>query len=113
MKSEAMSSVHEVLERLGIADTNSGACWGEWIEKPSGGELVSVSPCDGAPIGAVRMAGAEDYEQVMRRASDAFLNWRLVPAPKRGEIVRQIGDELRSHRTASGGSAEVRRPAAD
>ncbi len=98
MQPEAAIGVHEVLERLGIEEVNSGAGWGEWIEKPTGGELVSTSPCDGSAIARIRMAGADDYEQVMRRAADAFLKWRLCPAPKRGEIVRDIGEELRRHK---------------
>jgi aldehyde dehydrogenase (NAD+) len=92
------SRSREVLDRLGIEEINSGAGWGEWVTKPSGGELVSISPIDGAEIARVRMAGADDYEEVMRRAAAAFLKWRLLPAPKRGEIVREIGDELRRHK---------------
>src|ERR1700690_1392480 len=102
MQSETASGVAEVLERLGIEEINSGAGWGEWIEKPSGGELVSTSPGDGSAIAKVRMAGADDYEQVMRHTCDAFLQWRLCPAPQRGEIVREIGDELRRHKDALG-----------
>ncbi len=96
------TTVSEVLERLGIEEVNSGAGWGEWIAQPSGGELTSTSPCDGSPIARIRMAGANDYEQVMRHASEAFLKWRLLPAPKRGEIVREIGDELRRNKDSLG-----------
>jgi aldehyde dehydrogenase (NAD+) len=86
------------LDRLGIEAVNSGAGWGEWVEHPSGGELVSISPVDGSGIARVRMAGAADYDEVMRHAQDSFLKWRLFPAPKRGEIVREIGNELRRHK---------------
>jgi aldehyde dehydrogenase (NAD+) len=86
---------HEVLERLGIELANSGACWGEWISNPTGGELGSINPVDGSEIARIQMAGPEDYEEVLKRASDAFLEWRLLPAPKRGELVREIGNELR------------------
>ncbi len=85
-----------ILDRLGIEEINSGA--GEWIARPSGGELASVSPADGAPIARVRMAGAQDYEVVMAGAAATFLKWRLCPAPKRGEIVREIGNELRRYK---------------
>jgi len=84
-----------VLERLGVGPVNSGACGGEWISEPGGGELVSLSPTDGTAIARVRMASAEDYEAVMRRAVEVFPAWRDCPAPKRGLIVREIGDELR------------------
>ncbi len=88
-------AVRGVLERLGIQPVNPGACWGEWIPRPSGGELVSVSPNDGEEIARVAMAGPEDYEEVMRHAVEAFGRWRMVPAPRRGQVVREIGDELR------------------
>ena len=88
----------KLLERLGIQEVNSGAGWGEWIDNPRGGELVSINPSDGSAIATVRMAGPEDYEEVMGQACAAFPRWRACPAPKRGEIVRQIGDELRQHK---------------
>ncbi|HWR54681.1 MAG TPA: aldehyde dehydrogenase family protein [Bryobacteraceae bacterium] len=98
MASGTMTQVQEILDRLGIEAVNSGAGWGEWITNPGGGELASVSPVDGSEIARVRMASAEDYAAVTDRASEAFLKWRLYPAPKRGEIVREIGDELRKHK---------------
>jgi aldehyde dehydrogenase (NAD+) len=88
----------QLLERLGIQEVNSGAGWGEWIERPDGGELVSINPSDGSAIAGVRMAGAASYEAVMRQACDTFPRWRALPAPKRGEIVREIGQELRQHK---------------
>jgi aldehyde dehydrogenase (NAD+) len=94
--------IARILESLGIARNNSGASWGEWIPKASGGELPSINPSDGSTIGCVAMAGPEDYEQVAERAAGAFLTWRAVPAPKRGEIVRQIANELREHKAALG-----------
>ncbi|MCW5981178.1 MAG: aldehyde dehydrogenase family protein [Bryobacteraceae bacterium] len=95
MANVAAQAGQDALERLGIGPVNSGACWGEWIADPSGGELVSLNPSDGSPIATVRMASAEDYETVMERAVAAFREWRMLPAPKRGAIVREIGDELR------------------
>jgi aldehyde dehydrogenase (NAD+) len=88
----------KVLERLGIEEVNSGAGWGEWIARPSGGEMASISPGDGSELARVRMAGSDDYEAVVSHAAEAFLKWRLAPAPKRGEIVREIGNELRQHK---------------
>ncbi len=92
---EISGRTQEVLERLGIGHAVSGACWGVWIANPSGGELPSTNPADGGVIGRVMMAGPDDYEEVVRHAAAAFLDWRLLPAPKRGQIVREIGDELR------------------
>jgi aldehyde dehydrogenase (NAD+) len=84
-----------ILERLGIQPVNSGACAEEWIEHPAGGELESVNPTDGSVIARVRMAAEEDYDEVAWRAAQVFRRWRLLPAPQRGLILREIGDELR------------------
>ena len=72
---------------------------GTRIRKPGGEHLASHNPADGSELGRVRMAGAEDYDEVLRAALQTFEKWRMVPAPKRGEIVREIGDELRAQRT--------------
>jgi aldehyde dehydrogenase (NAD+) len=78
---------------------------GEQIGAGSGGELKcsgdilkSISPIDLQPIGKIRCASENDYEKVIARAADAFQTWRMIPAPKRGEIVRQIGEVLRDHK---------------
>jgi len=66
---------------------------GEWL---GGGRLVkSISPVDGRLLASVRTATPQDYERVARRAQQAFHQWQLLPAPKRGEIVRQLGNALR------------------
>jgi aldehyde dehydrogenase (NAD+) len=91
-------NVAELLERLHIEPLNSGACYGDWIEAPSGGELASLNPADGSVIARVQQAGPDDYERVMERAVCAFAEWRMIPAPVRGGIVREIADELRAHK---------------
>src|SRR5574340_350134 len=88
--------VAELLERLEIEPVNSGACYGDWIADPRGGELVSTSPGAGCAIAKVRMAARRDYEEVVAQAVRAFHEWRMAPAPKRGEVVREIGNELRA-----------------
>jgi aldehyde dehydrogenase (NAD+) len=90
--------VQAILSRLGIEPVNSGACWGEWIANPSGGELVSTSPVDGSELARIRMAGEAEYDTVVEQAANTFEKWRLFPAPKRGQIVRELGDELRLHK---------------
>jgi len=92
----------EILEKLGLSAVNSGACGRSWIEAPGGGELVSLNPANAQPIATVRMASAADYERVASEAHETFLRWRMLPAPKRGEIVRQIGDELRRNKDVLG-----------
>lgn len=93
-----------VLEELGIKETNYGATIGGsegWI-KTSGQELVSRSPIDGRPIASVLMAQREDYDQVMDAAGKAFGKFRMMPAPLRGQIVREIADVLRKKKNALG-----------
>lgn len=94
--------VSEALSTLGIKEINSGACTGtKWLST-NGDVLESFSPCDGALIAKVKQATWDDYEKVATCAQDTFKSWRMVPAPKRGEIVRQIGDELRKYKEPLG-----------
>jgi aldehyde dehydrogenase (NAD+) len=90
-----------VLETLGIRPVNAGACHGGWIET-EGEELISIDPSRAEPLASVRQATAEDYERVVEAATGAFEKWRMTPAPQRGEIVRQLGDELRRHKAPLG-----------
>ncbi|MDO5510794.1 MAG: aldehyde dehydrogenase family protein [Weeksellaceae bacterium] len=86
--------IKEVLKQLGIEDVNPGTSTGsEWFAH--GEKIESHSPVDGELIAAVKASTREDYERVMDRAVEAFEEWRVMPAPKRGEIVRQFGDKLR------------------
>jgi aldehyde dehydrogenase (NAD+) len=94
----ASSPIPDILEKLHIEPLNSGACYGDWIPNPSGDEIESVNPSTGEVLAKVRLAGPADYDCVVTRAAEAFLDWRMLPAPKRGEIVRQIGLELREHK---------------
>src|SRR2546422_2381229 len=98
----AEMNVADILARLEIEPVNSGACGALWVECPSGGELSSFNPATGSEIAKVRMAGAQDYDRIVNEAARTFLDWRLAPAPKRGEIVREIADELRAHKAELG-----------
>ncbi|WP_395046713.1 aldehyde dehydrogenase family protein [Flavobacterium sp.] len=84
----------EALAQLGVKAINEGTSTGsEWF---SNGELLeSYSPVDGQLIGKVRATTAADYERVMQSATKAFISFRAMPAPQRGEIVRQFGNKLR------------------
>ena len=85
----------KVLKQLGIAASNNGVSTGnKWI-KTKGAEIRSSSPVDGKLIATVKSATATDYNDVVETAEEAFKVWRNMPAPKRGEVVRQIGEELR------------------
>jgi len=84
----------EILEPLGVKAMNNGACTGTWIET-TGPELVSCNPTTGEPIAAVRQATVEEYEKVVQAAEEGFRSWRMTPAPIRGQVIRDLGEELR------------------
>jgi len=89
--------IHQ-LQKLGIEEINKGASTGgDWI-CTHGEETASYSPIDGSLIAKVTNATIDDYEFIMNKAQEAFLKWRIIPAPKRGEVVRQIGEALRYHK---------------
>ncbi len=92
---------NETLAALGVASTSRGASTGAWLDT-RGPELVSLDPSTGEPLGRVLQATDRDYETVVAAAVEAFSSWRMVPAPKRGEIVRQLGEELRANKEALG-----------
>ncbi len=92
----------DVLKKLHILPDNKGASTGiEWIAT-SGKTITSYSPVNGEAIATVSSCDEKGYEQVMTKAAGAFLEWRSYPAPKRGEIVRQIGEALRTYKEPLG-----------
>ena len=84
-----------ILTELGITKTCTGVLAGDWIAEPRGGALKSVNPTTGEQIATVLTASEDDYEAVVASSEAAFARWRLLPAPKRGEVVRQLGNRLR------------------
>jgi aldehyde dehydrogenase (NAD+) len=92
----------DFLTALKIDTVNKGVSTGrEWIA--SKGEIIdSFSPVDGKKIGSVMAADKESYEAVIKKAEEAFITWRMMPAPKRGEIVRQVGEALRHYKEPLG-----------
>jgi aldehyde dehydrogenase (NAD+) len=88
-------TANPVLERLGVEPVSPGVCGREWIASSGTATIASINPADGQEIARVRLATAQDYDQVVSDAVEVFARWRMVPAPKRGQIVREIGDELR------------------
>ena len=102
MTSVATSNqTQEILQSLGIDENNPGAFCGRWLDT-RGPAIESINPATGELLASVRSATAEDFETVAATATEAFLEWRTWPAPKRGEVVRQLGDELRRHKEALG-----------
>ena len=91
--------MHEVLSRLGLEDINSGA-WAGGKIAISGEETIveSTNPSTGKVLGKVQLAGVAEYEAVVQKAQEVFVRWRMLPAPKRGEIIREMGEALRVHK---------------
>lgn len=87
----------KILEKLKIKDVNIGSCSGPgaWYEDPHSRELISYNPANGEPIATVLQATERTYEQVVNQATQAFNKWRMMPAPKRGLVVRDLGNALR------------------
>lgn len=94
--------IAEILEELGLAAASSGISDGQTWLHTNGETITSTSPVDGSVIGKVQSALLPEYDSCIAAAQKGFLEWRSWPAPKRGEVVRQLGDELRLHKAALG-----------
>ncbi|MFZ0389403.1 MAG: aldehyde dehydrogenase family protein, partial [Calditrichia bacterium] len=90
------------LQELGIDKTVDGAGYGKWFSSADAKLLKSHSPINGELIAEVRQATAQDYEKIVAKAREAFPEWRNIPAPQRGEVVRLIGLELRKYKETLG-----------
>jgi aldehyde dehydrogenase (NAD+) len=96
------SSINSILALLGIESVNPGAFTGSQWYSGKEEQLVSFSPVDGQKIASVNLPDEDQYQIIMNIAREAFLEWRLIPAPKRGEIVRQIGLAIREYKEPLG-----------
>jgi aldehyde dehydrogenase (NAD+) len=92
----------DFLKALKIQANNIGVSTGQVSITARGGIIESLSPVDGKLIGSVQAANKDNYEAVIQKAQDAFIAWRTWPAPKRGEIVRQLGEALRKYKEPLG-----------
>jgi len=97
-------NIQDILSKLqvDVKGVNPGVSTGSNHWQGGANVLESYSPADGKLIGKIGTATSEDYEKVMANAVEAFPTWRMMPAPKRGEIVRQVGDELRKYKSELG-----------
>lgn len=92
----------DFLKKLKVESMNQGSSTGsQWLSS-KGGKIDSITPVDGSLIGSVEAADKDTYEAVISKAQQAFKEWRKWPAPKRGEIVRQIGEALRAKKEELG-----------
>ena len=92
----------DFIEKLQIRSVNQGVSTGQYYIGSSGAIIPSYSPVDGARIASVYMADDDGFETVVRKANEAFLEWKNWPAPKRGDVVRQIGNKLREYKEPLG-----------
>ncbi len=96
-----MTDAAQTLERLGISKSASGIYAAGWHDA-EGATVESINPANGSSIGVVEMATAADYEKAVTAAAETFSEWRMVPAPQRGDYVRQISNALRDLKTELG-----------
>lgn len=89
--------MQSLLDKFEIEKVNSGVYGRDWIEKPGGEVITSYNPTTGEPLAEIVCADENDYETVMQHAQEAFETWRMMPAPKRGEVIREMGNALRDH----------------
>ena len=93
--------IKTVLKNLGI-NSNQKACSAGDLWIASGPKISSFSPVDNSLLGQVETASVDDYEDIIEKAENAFLSFRKIPAPQRGELVRQFGNRLREKKTFLG-----------
>ena len=99
-----ISRSQNLLKKLSIEDVNPGACYGPdgWITDSQGSRMISYNPATGDPIAAVVQSGPETYERVVAEAARAFDAWRMTPAPKRGDVVRDLGERAAGDERTAG-----------
>ena len=94
----------DLLKKCGIDKNNFGSCVGgmDWMSTNDAGENISYSPSDASVIASVYEASLDDYEHIVSKATSSFEEWRKVPAPIRGDLVREMGNALRKNKDALG-----------
>ena len=93
-------SKFDFISELGIKDINPGGFSTEWLG--SGSDLESTTPVDGSIIATVKQCDSGDYEKIMQDATSTFKKWRMEPAPKRGNVIRKLGNEFRKYKEPLG-----------
>ena len=96
--------MENILKELLIKKENYGSCIGGegWLETRNLGEFKSINPTNGDQIASVYKCSDQDYEKVVKYSSEAFKEWRKVPAPVRGQLIFEMGNKLREHKDALG-----------
>ena len=102
MKIQINFGIAEALTTLGVKKSNPGTSTGKKWLNSTGAFIESYSPADGKLIGKVKSTDEKSFAQAVAQSQKAFKEWRLVPAPRRGEVVRQIGQSLRKYKEPLG-----------
>ncbi|MBI1222208.1 MAG: aldehyde dehydrogenase family protein [Bacteroidetes bacterium] len=103
MTQQASTSIQHILSELGILPENNAASTGQtWLASEGRETREIFSPVNGHKIASVSLASKDDYETIIKKAQEAFVVWRKIPAPKRGEIIRQYGEKLREYKQELG-----------
>jgi aldehyde dehydrogenase (NAD+) len=86
-----------LLRKLSVRNINAGACFGAdgWLVDSRGQEMISYNPATGEPLAKIIQAGSEAYNRILAEAESAFQTWRMIPPPKRGDVIRDLGNALR------------------
>ncbi len=97
-------NMNSILEQLNIKNSNYGACIGgdQWLKTENSGEIVSINPSNNEKIASVYKCSDDDYERVVKLSTNAFEDWKKVPAPIRGQLIFEMGNELRKNKDALG-----------
>ena len=96
--------MNELLKKLSINVDNYGACSGSngWVDNSSGKKISSLNPSTGEIIASVYESTTEDYNAIVKKSLEAYDEWRKVPAPLRGQLVREMGEALRDYKDPLG-----------
>jgi len=96
--------MNDILKKLNINNENYGSCIGgeKWFNTSSEGAIESINPTTGELIAKVYKCSESDYDKIINASNDAFEEWRMIPAPKRGELIRLMGNALRENKDLLG-----------
>ena len=96
--------MNDILKKLNINNENYGSCIGgeKWFNTSSEGVIESINPTTGELIAKVYKCSESDYDKIINASNDAFEEWRMIPAPKRGELIRLMGNALRENKNLLG-----------
>ncbi len=96
--------MNEILKELGVKETNLGACIGgvDWIDNSGSNFIESFNPTNGELLGKIKLCSENDYEKVIEASNQAFEEWRMIPAPIRGQLILEMANELRNKKDLLG-----------